>query len=112
MEELVEQIRAFARERDWEQFHSPKNLAISLSIEAAEILEIFQWMDDAESYDLSENQRQALEEEIGDVMLYLTHLADKFGIDVLQAAKSKIRLNAQKYPADIVRGKSNKYTDY
>lgn len=112
MEELVEQIRAFNQARDWGKFHSPKNLAIGLSIEAAELLEIFQWLSEEESYDLSEERQRHLEEEIGDVVIYLVHLADVFGIDVVQAAKRKIQLNAEKYPADVVRGKSKKYSEY
>ena len=112
MEELVQETRQFARERDWEQFHSPKNLAMALSVEAAEIVELFQWMTQEESRDLDEENLARLGEEIGDVMIYLTRLADQFGFDPMDLAKRKIAINAQKYPADLVRGKAKKYTEY
>jgi dCTP diphosphatase len=112
MEELADLIRRFAQERDWEQFHSPKNLSMALSVEVAEIVEIFQWMTGQESQELDDETLIRLEQEIGDVMTYLTNLADKFGFDPISAAKKKLGISAQKYPADIVRGKSRKYTEY
>ena len=112
MEELVSQTRAFAQERDWEQFHSPKNLAMALSVEVAEIVELFQWMTQEESRDLDAETAARLGEEIGDVMIYLVRLSDQFGLDPVDLAKRKIAINAQKYPADLVRGKAKKYTEY
>ena len=112
MEKLTEQIRRFAQERDWEQFHSPKNLSMALSVEVAEIVEIFQWMTGQESEELDDETLIRLEQEIGDVMIYLTYLADKFGFDPINAAKKKLDISAQKYPADVVRGRARKYTEY
>ncbi len=109
MEELVEQLRKFAMERDWEQFHSPKNLAMALSAETAEILEIFQWLTERQSRELDDTTRNMLAEEIGDVMNYLTLLGDKFGINPVEAAKYKIVLNEKKYPVHKARGKALKY---
>ncbi|MBC8259473.1 MAG: nucleotide pyrophosphohydrolase [SAR324 cluster bacterium] len=112
MKDLKKQLRLFAAERDWDQFHSPKNLSMAMSVEAAEILEIFQWMSDEESRQLDQQKLQHLEEEIGDVMNYLVALADKFGMDPLEAARKKIKLNAEKYPASRVRGSAKKYDEY
>ena len=111
-DDLVIKIRDFVKQRDWEQFHSPKNLAMALSVESAEIVEIFQWMTQAESNNLRPDKLTKLEEEIGDVMIYLTTLADKFGIDPLNAALEKIEINERKYPAEKVKGKSHKYDEY
>ena len=112
MEELTQLLREFARERDWEQFHSPKNLAMALSVEVAEIVEIFQWLTQEESRSLDEEKIARLREEIGDVMIYLTSLAEKFGIDVIDAAKAKVEVNRKRYPVDVVRSKAEKYTHY
>jgi dCTP diphosphatase len=112
MEQLIHQVRAFARDRDWEQFHSPKNLAMGLSVEAAEILEIFQWLTEEESRTLNAQALSRLEEEIGDVMIYLIGLADKFGLDPVDLTTRKLSINAKKYPADLVRGKARKYSEY
>ena len=94
-----------------ERFHSPKNLSMSISIEAAEISEIFQWCTEKESYDLDEARRSELEHEIADVLIYSLELADKFDIDVIEAIKKKIELNKQKYPADECKSSSKKYTE-
>lgn len=112
MDELVRQIARFSAERDWGQFHSPKNLAMALSVEVAEIVEIFQWMTEAQSRGLDGQKLAALEQEIGDVMIYLVELAGRFGLDPITAAKRKLEINAQKYPAETVRGKAKKYTEY
>jgi len=110
MEDLKKQIKEFIRARDWKQYHAPKNLAMALSAETAEILEIFQWKK-AED-ELNETELEALRQEIGDVMVYLIELADKYQIDIIQAAKEKMVLNGQKYPVEKVKGKANKYTEY
>lgn len=111
IEELQAELRRFAEERDWGQFHSPKNLAASLSIEAAEVLEHFQWLTEEQSRQLDETRRQAVAHEIADVFLYLLQLSDKLGIDPLQAARDKLALNGQRYPADKAKGSARKYTE-
>ena len=111
LQALQKALREFARERDWEQFHSPKNLATALSVEAAELLEHFQWLTDEQSRTLDEAKRTAVGEELADVLLYLLQLADKLDIDLLQAAERKLRLNAEKYPAERARGRSDKYNE-
>ena len=110
MEELKTKIKTFIKERDWEQYHAPKNLAMALSVEAAEIVEIFQWKET--SADLTDDEQEALRQEIGDVLVYLLELADKYNIDVIKAAKDKLILNQKKYPADKVKGKAEKYAEY
>lgn len=109
--ELRDALRRFAALRDWEQFHTPKNLAIALSVEASELLEHFQWLTDAESANLDATQLARVREELADVLLYLVRLADRLDVDLLAAARDKIALNAQKYPADKARGSSRKYTE-
>lgn len=104
-------LRQFAEDRDWGQFHTPKNLAASLSIEAAEVLEHFQWMTDEQSRNLLPERRDQVALEIADVLLYLLQLADKLQIDPLEAAKAKLALNAAKYPVDKAKGSSRKYTE-
>ena len=109
--DLREQLRRFSEERDWDQFHVPKNLAIALSVEASELLEHFQWLSEDESKRLSEDQLEKIREELADVLLYLVRLADKLDIDLVTAANRKIKVNAEKYPANKSRGSSKKYTD-
>jgi len=109
--ELRDALRRFAAERDWQQFHTPKNLAIALSVEASELLEHFQWLSDAESQSLDATQLARVRDEIADVLLYLVRLADRLDVDLLAAARDKLALNAKKYPADKSRGSSRKYTD-
>ena len=111
IKELQAALRRFADERDWGQFHSPKNLAVSLSLEAAEVLEHFQWLNDEQSRDLDDARRQAVAHEIADVLLYLLQLSDRLGIDPMQAAREKLAVNAERYPADKARGTSRKYTE-
>ncbi len=110
MEKLKSTIKEFISERDWEQYHAPKNLAMALSVEVSEIVEIFQWKKPEDQ--LSEEEIEALRQEIGDVLVYLLELADKFEIDIIEAAQHKLTLNQSKYPADLVRGKAEKYTEY
>lgn len=98
MEKLKTALRAFAAEREWQRYHSPKNLAMALSVEVAELTEIFQWMEGDNSWQVDEATRTHIAEEIGDVMIYLTMLADKFDLDPLSCAKSKMEINAIKYP--------------
>jgi NTP pyrophosphatase (non-canonical NTP hydrolase) len=98
LSDLRERLRQFAAERDWEQFHVPKNLAMSVAIEAAEIMEHFQWLTPDESAALPASQRAAVAHEIADVLLYLVRLADVLDIDPLEAALDKMAINAHKYP--------------
>lgn len=112
MEPLRRNIQLFVEERDWEKYHSPKNLAIGLSIEVSELMEIFLWLSEEESRKLDRQQLERLKEEIGDVMIYLTSLADRFGLDPIVCAADKVELNKKKYPADKVRGSAKKYTEY
>ena len=109
---LQQRLREFARERDWDQFHSPKNLAMALIAEAAELIEHFQWLSEAQSTQLSEPKLREVEQELADVFLYLLRLADKLNVDLLDAAARKIELNAHKYPAAKVRGSAKKYNEY
>jgi dCTP diphosphatase len=112
VEDLRNAIRAFIDQRDWEQFHSPKNLAMALSVEVSEVVEHFQWLTEEQSRKLPSETLAEVREEIGDVVIYLTELADKLGIDPVEAAKAKVEINRQKYPADSVKGKASKYTEY
>ena len=102
-------IRAFARARDWEQFHTPKNLVMALSVETAELMEHFQWLTSTQSTNLDAKTKAEVAQEIGDVLIYLTRLADVLGIDPLQAAFDKIEINAVKYPVDKSKGNNTKY---
>lgn len=108
---LAELLRIFADERDWAQFHSPKNLAMALTVETAELLEHFQWMTEVESAKPTPEKLQQIQEEIGDVLIYLTRFADKLGIDPLDAAYKKLEINRQKYPVEKARGSAKKYTE-
>jgi len=108
---LRAELRQFASERDWDQYHSPKNLAAALCVEAAELLEHFQWRTDDESKSLPSDQIAKIQEELADVLFYLVRLADKLDVDLLEAARNKIVLNARKYPVEKARGNSRKYTD-
>jgi NTP pyrophosphatase (non-canonical NTP hydrolase) len=112
LDDLKLRLREFARERDWEQFHSPKNLAMALIVEAGELVEHFQWLTEAQSQSLDAHQREQVARELADVFIYLVRLADRLDVDLLDAAQRKIVLNAQKYPADQVRGSAKKAGDY
>jgi NTP pyrophosphatase (non-canonical NTP hydrolase) len=112
LEELKERLRVFVAERDWDQFHSPKNLAMALSVEAAELVELFQWLTEAESAALDGERRRRAAEELADVLVYLVRIADRLDIDLLQAAGEKLESNAVKYPAERVRGQARKYDEY
>lgn len=103
-------LRTFAAERDWAQFHAPKNLACALSVEAAELLEHFQWMTEDQSRALTDPQRAEVATEAADVFLYLLQLCDQLGIDLAEAARAKLQANAEKYPLDKAKGSSAKYT--
>lgn len=109
LSDLAQQLRQFAKERDWEQFHSPKNLASALIVEAAELLEHFQWMSEEDSRSPSPEQLDAIGTEVADVLLYLIQLSNVLGIDPVAAAQTKIKENALKYPVERAKGNSKKY---
>ena len=110
-ESLRDKLRDFAAERDWDQFHSPKNLAMALAGEAGELLETFQWLTEEQSRRPAPETLAAAGEEIADVLLYLVRLGDKLGIDPVAAAHAKLVANARKYPVDTARGNARKYTE-
>ncbi len=109
---LREQIRAFVAERDWDQFHTPKNLAMALSVEVAELVEHYQWLPSGADAELDAGKRTAIRHELADVLVYLIRLADKSGVDLQQAVLEKMELNRAKYPAEQVRGDARKYNEY
>jgi NTP pyrophosphatase (non-canonical NTP hydrolase) len=112
LQDLRERTRQFAQARDWGQFHTPKNLAMALSVEVAELAEHFQWLQTGAAAELDDGKRTAIRHELADVLLYLVQLADKMQVDLHAAAIEKMALNAVKYPADTVRGDARKYNEY
>lgn len=108
----IEKIKKFRDDRDWIQFHDPKNMAISIIIEATELLEHFQWKTRAEAEEFVTKNREPVEEEIADIAIYLFELADNLGIDLLDAMNRKIEKNAEKYPVHKAKGNARKYTSY
>lgn len=111
LNDLRDELRAFSAERDWDQFHSPKNLASALAVEAAELLEPFQWLTEDQSRNLTDNQRAAVTDELADVQIYLIRLADKLDVDLIAAAREKIGRNRQRYPVSRFKGTARKYTE-
>lgn len=111
MQELMKKLQMFARERDWEQFHSPKNLSMALAVETAEIMEHFQWLTEEQSRNLDNKTLEKVKEEIADAQIYLARLADQLGIDPITAANEKLIKNADKYPVEKAKGSAKKYTD-
>lgn len=112
LEMIRDRVRAFSDARDWNQFHSPKNLSMALSVEVSELLECFQWLTEEQSRVLTADQLSTISDEVADVQLYLVLLADQLGIDIAAAVDKKIKKNEEKYPADIVKGSSKKYDQY
>ena len=112
LQAVKERVRAFAQARDWEQFHSPKNLAMALIVEAAELVEHFQWLTEAQSHALPADKREQVALELADIFIYLVRIADRLDIDLLDAAARKIAINELRYPADKVRGSARKADDY
>lgn len=111
LQRLRQAIETFARDREWEQFHTPKNLAMAMSVEAAEVVEIFQWLTDEQSKTLNPEKVGALADELADTYIYLLKIAAHYGIDINRAALEKIRKNELKYPVDKARGNSKKYSE-
>jgi NTP pyrophosphatase (non-canonical NTP hydrolase) len=112
MKNLLETIRAFNKERDWEQFHSPKNLSMALSVEVAELVEHFQWLDQKQSKSPETAEKEEIKDEIGDILIYLVNLADKLNIAPIQAALDKIEKNRKNYPVELSKGNAAKYREY
>ena len=112
LEDLKAAIDSFVVEREWGQFHSPKNLSMALSVEASELTEHFLWLTQEESRNLNPYKLAEVEEEVGDVLIYLLRMSQVLGIDPLKAAHTKLEWNKVKYPVWLVRGKANKYTEY
>ena len=110
--QITLRLREFAELREWDQFHSPKNLAAAISVEASELLEIFQWLSEQDSRNLSPEDLVKVEHEIADVFLYLVRLADKLNINILSAAENKIANNDLKYPVELSKGNAKKYTAF
>ncbi len=111
-EGIKKQVRQFVVERDWDQFHSPKNLSMALIVEAAEMVEHFQWLTEEQSCNLPPEKLAEVEQELADIQVYLISLAEKLKLDIVAAVEKKLVLNAQKYPADKARGNSKKYTEF
>ena len=112
LQDLREKVNTFVAERDWAQFHTPKNLAMAMIVEAAELVEQFQWDTPTESQQLSSEKREAVVHELADTFVYLLRIAEVLEIDLIDAANKKIELNALKYPVDKARGSNAKYTEY
>lgn len=109
IETIKQKLSDFAAQRDWQQFHSPKNLAMALAVEAAELLELFQWLTEEQSARLSDDDRRRAGAELADIQLYLIRLADRLCIDLETAVHDKLRLNEEKYPVELSRGNATKY---
>jgi len=112
LETLRQRLAEFAAMRDWDQFHSPKNLAMALIAEAAELVEHFQWLSEEESRHLSPEKKQAVSHELADVLIYLIRIADKLDIDLITAAEAKIQINETRYPVDMVKGDARRAEEY
>jgi dCTP diphosphatase len=111
LEKLRDELRRFVADRDWDQFHTPKNLAMALSVEAAELLEHFQWLTPEESQHLTTERVHVIRLEMADILLYLVRLADRLGVDLAASAFDKIAINAKKYPVALAKGSAKKYTE-
>ncbi|WP_138431870.1 nucleotide pyrophosphohydrolase [Fodinibius saliphilus] len=111
LENLIEKVNDFAEKRDWDQFHSPKNLSMALSAESGELLDIFQWLKEEESLkdNLDDNLREEAKDELADIFIYLIRLSQKLDIDLIQAANSKLDDNKKKYPIELSKGNATKY---
>ena len=112
IEELKLKLKEFAQVRDWEQFHSPKNLSMALSVEASELLEHFQWMTEQDSSELSPQRHAAVAFEMADIFIFLLRLSDQLNIDLMEMTKRKMELNEKRYPVEKVKSSSKKYNEY
>ena len=112
LEQLRRQLAEFADKRDWQQFHSPKNLCMALIAEAAELVEIFQWLTEEQSWQLEAEKKLDVSLELADILIYLIRTADQLDIDLIASALNKIKINEQRYPVDKVRGKAMRAEEY
>jgi len=112
LNELRMRVNTFVEERDWAQFHSPKNLAMAMIVEASEVVEHFQWMTEQESKNLNAETKEQVGQELSDTFVYLLRIAEVCGVDLIEATNKKIDLNAKKYPIEKCKGSNAKYTDY
>ena len=112
LEQLRVRLARFAAERDWEQFHSPKNLSMALIAECAELVEHFQWLSEEESLSLSPERLEAVRLELADILIFLVRCADRLGVDLIEAAHDKLAINEVRYPADRVRGSARRAGEY
>ena len=112
MNELMLALRKFAQDRDWEQFHSPKNLSMALSVEASELLEHFQWTPEQATYKLGDAKQKLVSYELADIFIYLLRICDQLNIDLIDVTKEKMEINNQRYPVSKVKGSSKKYSEY
>jgi dCTP diphosphatase len=112
LNELRARVNTFVEERDWAQFHSPKNLAMAMIVEAGEVVEHFQWMTEQESKNLNAETKEQVGQELSDTFVYLLRIAEVCGVDLIEATNKKIDLNAKKYPIEKCKGSNAKYTDY
>ena len=112
IELIQKQLSEFAQDRDWEQFHTPKNLTMALSVEASELVEVFQWLTPEQSNNLTDKQMTSVEEEVADVAIYLLRLCDILDIDVESSVMDKIKVNSDKYPVNLSKGNAKKYTAF
>ncbi|MES9900382.1 MAG: nucleotide pyrophosphohydrolase [Sedimenticola sp.] len=112
LQQLNQRLLEFARERDWEQFHSPKNLSMALIAECAELVEHFQWLSEEQSMALSEGKKEEVALELADILIYLVRFAERMDIDMLDAANRKIAINEQRYPAQQVKGDARRASEY
>ena len=111
IQKINTKLDEFISARDWDQFHNPKNLAMALSVESSELLELFQWLTDAESQELDKEKQKEAEMELADILIYLIRIADKLDIDLLDAVAKKLEINEQRYPVSKVKGKAVKYKE-
>ena len=109
IKQIQKQLSEFASDRDWEQFHTPKNLTMALSVEASELVEIFQWLTPEQSSNLNDKQMNAVNEEVADVAIYLLRLCDVLDINLSDVVENKIKVNGEKYPVDLSKGNAKKY---
>ncbi len=110
--DLSDQLAEFAKVRDWEQFHSPKNISMALAGEVGELLEHFQWLTETQSHDLSMEKKEAVALEMADILIYLLRLGERLEVDVLDAAYRKMAINEQRYPVEKVKGQAKRAAEY
>lgn len=111
VDNIKKTLKKFSEDRDWDKFHSPKNLSMALSVEASELVEIFQWLTEEQSYNLNDSKKLHAEEEVADIAIYLLRICTKLDIDLEDAILKKMKKNEEKYPVEKVKGSAKKYTE-